>query len=159
MLRLPMDPTSLERSSSTTGTPPSGGSRLRVVAAVVWRDGRLLMTQRPPGGPLGLQWEFPGGKIEAGESAERALAREVREELGVGAIPGDTLAVESHVYPQGPAVEIVFMACQLESFDLQRGPGIHDIRWQRIEEIDLTQVLAGDRPFLVRLGARPAGEP
>jgi len=159
MLRLPMDPTSLDRPSSTTGTPRSAGSPLRVVAAVVWRDGRLLMTQRPPGGPLGLQWEFPGGKIEAGESPERALAREVREELGVGALPGDTLAVERHVYPQGPAVEIVFIACQLESFDLQCRPGIHDIRWQHIEEIDLTQVLAGDRPFLVRLGARPAREP
>src|SRR3989442_15811537 len=110
MLRFPMDPTSLERSSSTTGTPGSPGSRLRVVAAVAWRDGRLLMTQRPPGGPLGLQWEFPGGKIEAGETPEQALAREVREELGVSAVAGETLGVETYAYAQGPSVEIVFIA-------------------------------------------------
>lgn len=149
-----MDPTSLERSASAREAS-APAARVRVVAAVVWRDGLLLMTQRPPGGPLGLQWEFPGGKIEPGETPEGALAREVQEELRVAARPGETLAVDTHAYPAGPSVEIVFIACELDSFDLQRGPGIHDIRWQRIEEIDLGRVLAGDRPFLERLGARP----
>ena len=60
--------------------------RIRVVAAVVWRDGRVLMTRRPPGGPLGLKWEFPGGKLEPGETAEQALVRELREELGGAAV-------------------------------------------------------------------------
>src|SRR5438552_1899117 len=138
--------------------PEREEARLRVVAAVAWRDGRLLMTQRPPGGPLGLQWEFPGGKIEAGETPEQALAREIREELGVCAVAGETLGVERYAYAQGPSVEIVFIACELESLELQRGPGIHDIRWQRIEEIDLADVLAGDRPFLTRLGAKPRDE-
>ena len=145
-----MDPTSLEGFPPPRDTP---APRLRVAAAVVRRHGRLLMTQRPPGGPLGLQWEFPGGKIEPGESPEQALEREVREELGVGASAGETLAVETHSYPDGPNVEIVFIACELESDELHRGPGVHDLRWQRPEEIDLSQVLAGDRPFLRRLGA------
>jgi 8-oxo-dGTP diphosphatase len=156
MLRLPMDPTSLERSSNPSLPAPQAGAPVRVAAAVVWRDGRLLMTQRPPGGALGLQWEFPGGKIEVGETPEQALVREVHEELGVGAVPGDTLAVETHAYPDGPKVEIVFIACELASLDLHRGPGIHDIRWLPADEIDLAQVLAADRPFLMRLGARPA---
>jgi 8-oxo-dGTP diphosphatase len=151
-----MDPTSLERFPSTPEASPAPAERLRVVAAVVWRDGRLLMTQRPPGDPLGLQWEFPGGKIDPGETPERAVARELREELSVVARPGATLAVETHSYPEGPSVEIVFIACELDSFDLERGPGIHDIRWQRPEEIDLARVLAGDRSFLERLGAPPA---
>jgi len=149
MLRFPMDPTSLERFPPLRGPAPL----VRVAAAVVRRDGRWLMTQRPPGGPLGLQWEFPGGKIEPGETPEQALEREVREELGVGASAGETLAIETHDYPDGPTVEIVFMACELDSYELQRGPGVNDLRWLRIEEIDLSEVLAGDRPFLTRLGA------
>ena len=66
---------------------PRATKRVRVVAAVVWDGPRLLMTQRPPGGPLGLQWEFPGGKLEEGESPEAALVRELREELGRRARP------------------------------------------------------------------------
>src|SRR5574341_618676 len=74
--------------------PAAERRRVRVAAAVVWRDGRLLLTQRPAGGPLGLQWELPGGKIEEGETPEHALVREVREELGVRATPLDVLAVD-----------------------------------------------------------------
>ena len=155
MLRFFMDPTSLDSfPSSARAADPRP---LRVVAAVVWNEGRLLMTQRPPGGPLGLQWEFPGGKIEDGETPEEALARELQEELGVTAALGETLAIESHSYPDGPTVEIAFIACTLGSLELRPGRGVHDLRWQRPAEIDLSRVLAGDRSFLVRLGADPGG--
>ena len=127
--------------------------RLRVAAAVVWREGRLLMTQRPPGGPLGLQWEFPGGKIEAGESAEHALVREVQEELGVSARAGEILGVETYEYPHGLEVEIAFIRCDLDSDELKAGAGVHDLRWWDPEAIDLAQVLAGDRRFLAALKA------
>ncbi len=53
-----------------------------VVAAVIEKDGLLLLAQRPPGKALALKWEFPGGKVEPGESPEAALKREIREELG-----------------------------------------------------------------------------
>jgi 8-oxo-dGTP diphosphatase len=56
---------------------------IEVVCGVFVRDGRLLIVQRKPGGRHGGYWEFPGGKIEAGESAEHALVRELAEELGV----------------------------------------------------------------------------
>jgi 8-oxo-dGTP diphosphatase len=127
--------------------------RVRVVAAVVWRDGRLLMTQRPPGGPLGLQWEFPGGKIESGESPEDALVREIHEELGVRARAGETLSVDTHEYPHGLEVEIAFIRCELDSDDLKAGAGVHDLRWWNPDAIDLSQVLAGDRRFLAALKA------
>ena len=66
---------------------------IAVVAGVVRRDGRVLLCQRPEGKRLGLLWEFPGGKLEAGESPEAALERELREELAVGTRTGRVLDV------------------------------------------------------------------
>jgi len=133
--------------------------RLRVAAAVVWREGRVLMTRRPPGGPLGLQWEFPGGKIEPGESAGQALVRELREELGVGATACETLAVETHEYEHGLAVELHFVRCELDSLDLAPGPEVHAARWSPPAEVDPDEVLGADRGFLaalVKTGRGPA---
>lgn len=124
---------------------------MQVAAAVVWRDGRLLLTQRPPGGPLGLLWEFPGGKIEPGETPEHALVREIAEELRVGARAGEVMAVDMHRYPHGLEVEIWFIGCELDSFELEAGPGVHDIRWWDLDEVDPAQVLDGDRRFLAEL--------
>jgi 8-oxo-dGTP diphosphatase len=129
-------------------------ARLRVVAAVVRRDGLLLLTQRPPGGPLGLQWELPGGKIEAGESPEQALVREIREELGVGATAHEVIDVDTYDYPHGLEVEVSFVRCDLESFAFTPSAAVHDSRWLSPDAIDLDTVLAGDRPFLERLGAK-----
>jgi len=128
--------------------------RVRVAAAVVRRGESLLVTQRPPGGPLGLQWELPGGKIEEGESPEHALIRELREELGVRAHALEVMEVHSHDYPHGLEVEIVFVRCELDSHDFTPSPAAHAIRWELPEDIDLDTVLDGDRDFLTRLGAR-----
>jgi mutator protein MutT len=127
--------------------------RVRVAAAVVWDGDRLLLTQRPPGGPVGLQWEFPGGKIEPGESPEDAIVREVREELGVGSTPHETLAVEAHAYPHGPHVEVSFIRCTLESFVFTPSAAIHAVRWLEPRHIDVGEVLMADRAFLQGLGA------
>ncbi|TVQ98902.1 MAG: (deoxy)nucleoside triphosphate pyrophosphohydrolase [Desulfovibrionales bacterium] len=58
-------------------------SPLHVVAAVIWRDGRYLAVQRPEGKPMAGYWEFPGGKVEQGETLEQALVRELSEELAI----------------------------------------------------------------------------
>lgn len=71
-----------------------------VVAGVVGRDGRVLLCQRPDGEHLPLKWEFPGGKIEAGETPRAALLRELREELGVDAEVGELLLEARHAYPE-----------------------------------------------------------
>lgn len=131
---------------------PAETRRVRVVAAVVWSDARLLLTQRPPGGPLGLQWEFPGGKIESGETPEQALVREVREELGVGSRAVRTLAVERHSYPHGLEVEIAFVECVLDAWAFTPSAAVHAFRWVHPAEVDLEEVLAADRGFLRSLG-------
>ncbi|MCC6350297.1 MAG: NUDIX domain-containing protein [Candidatus Eisenbacteria bacterium] len=128
--------------------------RVRVVAAVVWDGPRLLMTQRPPGGPLGLQWEFPGGKLEPGELPEAALVRELREELGVSASAHETLGVHSHDYPHGVQVDVVFIRCTLESTSFTPSGAVNASRWVEPREVSLAEVLEGDREFLMGLGAR-----
>ena len=147
--------------SDDTGqaAPPRHARRIRVVAAVVMRDGRLLLTQRPPGDPLALQWELPGGKIEPGETPERALEREIREELGVGATPLEVLESDTHDYPHGLRVEVVFVRCALATFAFTASPAVHAVRWVAPAAIDLDTVLAADRGFLTRLGAGAHASP
>ncbi|HTO92668.1 MAG TPA: (deoxy)nucleoside triphosphate pyrophosphohydrolase [Candidatus Sulfotelmatobacter sp.] len=134
--------------------PGSVVRHVRVAAAVVWREGHLLLTQRPPGGPLGLHWEFPGGKIEPGETVEQALLREIREELGVGATIDEVLQQHEHHYDHGLSVELWFVRCKLDGYEFVRSPEVHAIRWVKPADIDLGGVLAADRDFLRSLGAR-----
>ena len=124
---------------------------IKVAAAVVWRDGRVLLTRRPPGGPFGLKWEFPGGKLEPGETAEQALVRELREELGVGSVPRGTLAVETYQYAHGLSVELHFVRCELDSLDFTPSPEVHEVRWNRPSEVDPAELLEADRGFLAAL--------
>ena len=70
-----------------------------VVAALIWRDGRFLICQRPANKARALLWEFVGGKIEPGESGEEALVRECREELDMTVAAGDVFTDVTHVYP------------------------------------------------------------
>jgi len=120
---------------------------------VILRDGRLLLTRRPPGGPLGFQWELPGGKIEEGETPEHALVREIDEELGVHATPLEVLALDTHDYPHGLEVELVFVRCTLDSYDFTPSAAVHAARWIAPAAINLGTVVAGDRDFLKRLAA------
>lgn len=71
-------------------------------------DGRVLICQRKPGGRFGLKWEFPGGKVEAGETPEAGLRRELSEELGIEAEIGPEFHRTDHEYPNGFAVRLLF---------------------------------------------------
>jgi 8-oxo-dGTP diphosphatase len=73
---------------------------IEVVAAVVLRNGAVLLCQRQDGPHLPLLWEFPGGKIDPGETPQQALARELREELAVGSTIGEQIAEVEHHYPE-----------------------------------------------------------
>ena len=111
---------------------------LLLVAAValIDADGRVLLAQRPPGKSLAGLWEFPGGKVEQGESPEAALVRELREELGIDTWESclAPLTFASHAYEKFHLLMPLF-ACR---------------RWQGIPEPREGQVLAWVRPSAMR---------
>jgi mutator protein MutT len=108
---------------------------VEVVAAVIRREGRILITQRLDDVHLARLWEFPGGKVESGESLEAALQREIREELGVCITVGDEFYTVEHNYP-GKSVRLHFFSCTIE--DGEPAPlGVADLRW--VLPKDLTQ--------------------
>lgn len=71
---------------------------INVVAAILWKNGRFLAVKRPQGKPLAGYWEFPGGKVEPGESLEDAVARELAEELGLVVAGCRKYAQKRHAY-------------------------------------------------------------
>jgi len=89
-----------------------------VSAALIFRDGKLLITQRHANSHLGGLWEFPGGKREAGETFEQCLVREIREELGVEISVGELFGEISHTYPE-KSVRLKFFTCKLLSGEPQ----------------------------------------
>jgi 8-oxo-dGTP diphosphatase len=72
---------------------------VKVVAGVMEEDGKVLIVRRGPHDRLAFKWEFPGGKIESGETPEEALSRELREELGIETEVGEFLCASRHAYP------------------------------------------------------------
>ena len=132
---------------------------IQVVAAVVFDGERLLLTQRPPGGAHPLLWEFPGGKLEPGEAAEAALAREVREELGVRVTAMSVMGAARHAYPGGPAVEITFLRAELDSHRFSTSEAVHSWRWIAPADVDPSEVLAADRSFLRALALHATSAP
>lgn len=80
----------------------------QVAAALIVRDGKLLICQRTQYQSMPLKWEFPGGKIERGEQPRDGLVRELEEELGIQARVGDEVARLRHTYASGAAVELRF---------------------------------------------------
>jgi mutator protein MutT len=92
--------------------------QVEVSAALIFRDGKLLITQRHAGSHLGGLWEFPGGKREPGETFEQCLVREIREELGVEITVGDLFEEIEHTYPE-KSVHLKFFLCRLISGEPQ----------------------------------------
>lgn len=123
---------------------------IRVVAAVIRRGDTILVTRRPdrPGKPG--QWEFPGGKVEPGESEPAALARELREELGCEARVGRLLLRHDHRYPD-LAVELAFYACALDAAARPLPIGVAEIAWASVGTLASYDFLEADRAVLAEL--------
>jgi mutator protein MutT len=104
-----------------------------VAAALVFRDGKLLITRRYPDAHLGGLWEFPGGKREPGETFEACLARELREELGIEVAVGELVESLIHVYPE-KTVHLKFYRCCWKQHEPQP-LGCSAFRWVSAGEL------------------------
>jgi 8-oxo-dGTP diphosphatase len=115
----------------------------RVVAALITRDGKLLVCQRTRHQTMPLKWEFPGGKIEEGEQPRDALRRELDEELGIQATIGDELARIQHEYPNGGMVELRFYIVREYNGELENRI-FKDIQWAVPEDLPKFDFLEAD---------------
>ena len=126
--------------------------RKLVVAGLVVRDGLVLITQRRADQALPLQWEFPGGKVEPGEAPVAALARELREEIGVTVEVGRIWDVLFHAYDAFDLVMLVY-ACRLVEGE-PRSVEVADLVWVATADLPGTwDILPADRPLIDRLVA------
>jgi 8-oxo-dGTP diphosphatase len=122
---------------------------IRVVAAMVARDGRYLITQRRPSAVLPLLWEFPGGRVETGESDQAALKRELQERLAADIAVGDLISYVSHRY-EHYTVELYLYECTLMSESV-RPVAVHDARWVLSQEFDEYEFTPADEASMTKL--------
>jgi len=137
-------------------TPPSpqGGEGERateVVAAVIEREGRILIARRPAGSHLGGLWEFPGGKRQAGETPEAALVREIREELDAAVTVGELLEDVEWSYPE-KTVTLRFFRCALEG-DPRAVEG-QELAWVAPADLGRYDFPPADQALVARLRRR-----
>jgi len=122
---------------------------IAVAAALVFRDGKLLITQRPADAHLGGLWEFPGGKREPDETFEECLVRELREELGIEVAVGELVESLTHDYPE-KTVHLRFYRCRWK----QREPqplGCPAFKWVHATELKDYAFPAADARLLETL--------
>ena len=122
---------------------------VEVVAALIWRDEKFMICQRPAHKARGLLWEFVGGKIEPGETKEAALVRECREELGITLEVGEVFAEVLHEYPD--------ITVRLTLFSARIREGVpkklehNDLRWITPDEIPQYPFCPADTEILEKL--------
>jgi 8-oxo-dGTP diphosphatase len=115
----------------------------RVVAALIVKDGQVLICQRTAQQAMPLKWEFPGGKIEAGEAEEAALRRELEEELGINAAIGSKITTIRHNYPNGGVVELSFFVVEEFAGEIENRI-FHDVQWASKEALPTYDFLEAD---------------
>jgi len=107
---------------------------IRVVAAVIAQDGCYLVTQRRPTAVLPLLWEFPGGKVEPGETDLEALKREIKHRVGVDVEPGAQISTDSHSY-EHYTLELHLYDCRITKGE-PKAENVHQFRWVESADFD-----------------------
>ena len=124
-----------------------------VVAGLMFQSGKLLITQRPPGGHLAGLWEFPGGKCEPGETLPECLQRELHEELGVVVNVRECVETLEHAYPE-KTVQLSFYLCALVIGEPEGREG-QSIKWVGPDKLGQYQFPEADAQLLEKLKANP----
>lgn len=122
---------------------------LLVTAAILEHNGRILLTQRLPDCRHGGLWEFPGGKLNPGESPAEGLQREIREELGIEVQVGPVFDVVYHRYDWGAVLLLAYLC--VGSSEPIRNLGVADHQWVAPTELHAYPVLPADVPLIERL--------
>jgi 8-oxo-dGTP diphosphatase len=123
--------------------------KIRVVGAMLERDGKYLITQRSARATLPLLWEFPGGRVEPGETDEEALARELREEMGIEVAVGTRVIHVEHAY-ENYDIDFCVYRCQHIGGQIQH-TGVQDHRWVSPQELDNYEFPAADEKTIAKL--------
>ncbi len=126
------------------------GTMTSIAAAVIVKDGKILICQRKADREFPLKWEFPGGKIEKGEETTAALRRELREELDIQAEIGPEIARFGYNYPQKPRIMLIFF--KVEQFEGQIvNKDFEQIRWVLPKQLGVYDLLEADFLILDKL--------
>jgi 8-oxo-dGTP diphosphatase len=129
--------------------PSSSGRTIRVVAAVLERDGRYLITQRRASAVLPMMWEFPGGRVEAGETDQQALKRELLHRLGVDIEVGKLISFVSHPY-EHYVVDLFLYECTLVTEALEPR-AVSAFKWVASAEFDQYPFTPADEASMNKL--------
>ena len=122
-----------------------------VVAALIEREGKLLVCQRRRGDTFGLMWEFPGGKLQDGETPAQGLARELREELGIDADVGAELFRTRHRYAElSEPIELIFLAAKVDASKICNIV-FERMEWRAPSTLPELNFLPADREFIAKL--------
>lgn len=125
-----------------------------VVAAIIARNGRVLACQRSRKSKFALKWEFPGGKVQSGETPEAALARELEEELGVRAEIGQEVFRTEHKYPQmREGVQLIFFGANLGAAEIENRI-FETTEWVAPEKLRQMDFLEADRGLIEKLASQ-----
>lgn len=128
--------------------------RILVVAALIQRADELLVCQRKKGDSFALKWEFPGGKVQDGEAPAAALARELREELGVDSRIGDQVYRTCHRYAGHPGeVELIFFSASLSDLASIRNLAFETIEWAPLQTLPGYDFLPADGELIELLAS------
>lgn len=125
---------------------------IRVVAGLLEREGYFLAGQRKRNDTHPYKWEFPGGKIEVGESPREALRRELQEELGIDAEIGPEVIRYEYSYRGKPPIELIFIRVGPYTGEPQ-SHAFEQIRWVTAAQMPQMDFLDGDRDFVRRLAS------
>jgi 8-oxo-dGTP diphosphatase len=128
----------------------NGLHMITVAAGIFKQDGRILICQRKRTGAFPLQWEFPGGKVEAGEDAQTCVKRELREELAIEADIGPEVSAFQYTYPNGFQVSLVFFQVSGYTGEMAN-QAFEQILWVEPRELLSYDFLEADRALVARI--------